>query len=88
MNKIKYPLKKLYFPGIIVIFWGKKTNLPQEKGLVFSGKNTERDLVEIVEIKGRRWFVGCQFHPEFQSKPNRPHPLFRGFLGAACARRR
>ncbi len=53
------------------------------KGLVISGSNTERDLVEMVEVKGHRWFVGCQFHPEFQSKPDKPHPLFRDFVAAA-----
>ena len=53
------------------------------KGLVFSGINTQRDLVEIIEVKGHRWFVGCQFHPEFQSKPDKPHPLFREFVAAA-----
>ena len=53
------------------------------RGLVFSGINTQRDLVEIIEVKGHRWFVGCQFHPEFQSKPDKPHPLFREFVAAA-----
>ncbi|MFZ4695079.1 MAG: CTP synthase [Verrucomicrobiia bacterium] len=60
----------------------------EQLGLIFSGTSPRNDLVEIIEIKGHPWFVACQFHPEFQSKPNRPHPLFRGFLGAACARRR
>lgn len=55
-------------------------------GMVFSGISPRNDLVEIVEIKGHPWFVACQFHPEFQSRLNRPHPLFRGFLGAACGR--
>ncbi len=53
------------------------------KGLVIAGMNVERDLVEVVEVKGHRWFVGCQFHPEFQSKPDKPHPLFRDFVAAA-----
>ncbi len=53
------------------------------RGLVFSGINAQRDLVEIIEVKGHRWFVGCQFHPEFQSKPDKPHPLFREFVAAA-----
>ena len=56
-----------------------------EKGMIFSGTNRERDLVEIVELKEHSWFVGCQFHPEFQSKPDRAHPLFRGFIAAAVA---
>ena len=53
------------------------------RGLVFSGINAQRDLVEIIEVKGHRWFIGCQFHPEFQSKPDKPHPLFREFVAAA-----
>ncbi|MCR4337945.1 MAG: CTP synthase [Candidatus Omnitrophica bacterium] len=55
----------------------------ERKGFVFSGKNVQRDLVEIVEIKGHPWFVGCQFHPEFKSKPERAHPLFREFVAAS-----
>jgi CTP synthase len=42
-----------------------------------------RDLVEIVELKEHPWFVACQFHPEFQSTPTQPHPLFREFVAAA-----
>lgn len=56
-------------------------------GLVVSGLNPERDLVEIVELPDHPWFVGCQFHPEFKSRPNRPHPLFAGLVGAAIALR-
>jgi CTP synthase len=41
------------------------------------------DLVEIIEIPDHPWFVACQFHPEFRSKPDVPHPLFRGFTQAA-----
>jgi CTP synthase len=41
------------------------------------------NLVEIVELKGHPWFLGCQFHPEFKSRPLAPHPLFRGFIKAA-----
>lgn len=54
-----------------------------EKGLIFSGIYAEKDLVEIVEIKDHPWFVGVQFHPEFKSKPDRPHPLFRSFIETA-----
>ncbi len=57
----------------------------ESKGLVISGTNVERKLVEIVEVKGHRWFVGCQFHPEFQSKPDKAHSLFRDFVAAALA---
>jgi CTP synthase len=52
-------------------------------GLVISGKNPENSLVEIVEIKNHPWFLGCQFHPEFKSKPIKPHPLFKAFIGAS-----
>lgn len=52
-------------------------------GLKMSGINPERNLVEIVERPDHPWFIGCQFHPEFQSRPFRPHPLFLGFVGAS-----
>jgi len=52
-------------------------------GLVLSGLSPDGRLVEIVEIKDHPWFVGTQFHPEFKSRPNRPQPLFRDFVGAA-----
>ena len=55
-----------------------------EKGLVFSGINPDRDLVEIVELPGHPWFLACQFHPEFLSRPYRAHPLFREFVSAAA----
>jgi len=54
-----------------------------QKGLMIAGINPERELVEIVEIKDHPWFVGCQFHPEFKSKPDFAHPLFKGFIAAA-----
>ncbi|MCC5788416.1 MAG: CTP synthase [Opitutales bacterium] len=59
----------------------------QEKGLLVAGVNPDRDLVEIVEVKDHPWYVGVQFHPEFQSKPNKSHPLFHGFIAAALAHR-
>ena len=54
-----------------------------DENLVISGLNKETQLVEIVELKNHKWFVACQFHPEFASRPYRPHPLFRDFIGAA-----
>ncbi|MBF0386953.1 MAG: CTP synthase [Candidatus Omnitrophica bacterium] len=57
----------------------------ESRGLVIAGTNVERKLVEMVEVKGHRWFVGCQFHPEFQSKPDKAHPLFKDFVAAALA---
>ncbi len=54
-----------------------------EKGLKIAGTSPDERLVEIVEIEEHPWFVGVQFHPEFLSRPNRPHPLFKDFVGAA-----
>ena len=54
-------------------------------GLVFSGLSPDGNLVEIVEIPDHPWFLGCQFHPEFKSRPMNPHPLFKDFIRAACA---
>ena len=55
----------------------------ESKGLRISGINPERNLVEIIEVEGHPWFVGVQFHPEFQSKPNKAHPLFASFVEAS-----
>jgi CTP synthase len=55
----------------------------EEKGLVISGTSPDNNLVEIVEIADHPWFLGCQFHPEFKSKPMKPHPLFSNFIAAA-----
>jgi CTP synthase len=52
-------------------------------GLVYSGLSPDQELVELVEIADHPWFVGCQFHPEFKSRPMNPHPLFRDFIRAA-----
>ena len=59
----------------------------QEAGLIVSGRNPRRNLVEIVELKNHPWFVAVQFHPEFQSKPSSAHPLFAAFVAAALQRR-
>jgi CTP synthase len=58
-----------------------------EVGLRFSGKNPDYGLAEIVEYPDHPWFLGCQFHPEFKSRPLRPHPLFKSFIGASYAHR-
>ena len=55
----------------------------QRGGMVISGINPRRNLVEVIELKGHPWFVGTQAHPEFQSKPNQAHPLFAAFIAAA-----
>ena len=66
-------------------------NLYREKleacGLIVSGASPDNNLVEIVEIEDHPWFLGCQFHPEFKSKPMKPHPLFRDFISAALAKK-
>jgi CTP synthase len=56
-------------------------------GLILSGLSPDNQLVEIVELGGHPWFVATQFHPEFKSRPDRPHPLFRDFIGATVSRR-
>jgi CTP synthase len=55
----------------------------EEKGLKIAGTSPDNNLVEIVEIEDHPWFLGCQFHPEFKSKPMKPHPLFKDFISAA-----
>jgi CTP synthase len=56
-----------------------------KKGMVFSGIYPKKNLVEIMELKNHPWFVGVQFHPEFQSKPDSAHPLFRDFIKAGVS---
>jgi CTP synthase len=57
----------------------------EQHGLVVAGRTIDGELVEIVELRDHPWMVGAQFHPEFTSRPNRPNPLFRDFVGAAVA---
>ena len=61
----------------------KYRQVMEEHGAIFSGLSPDDYLVEITELKDHPWFVGCQFHPEFKSRPNRAHPLFAGFVQAA-----
>ena len=58
------------------------------KGLCITGRSEDEKFVEICELPGHPWFLGCQFHPEFKSKPLTPHPLFKAFLGASYAYRK
>jgi CTP synthase len=53
-----------------------------EKGFVISGTSPDGTLAELIELRDHPYFLGCQYHPEFQSKPNKPHPLFKGFIQA------
>ncbi|MEI8234102.1 MAG: CTP synthase [Verrucomicrobiota bacterium] len=55
------------------------------KGLVIAATSPDGSLVEMIELKDHPWFLACQFHPEFQSRPNHPHPLFKGFIAACLA---
>ena len=57
--------------------------LLEQAGMTISGVNPQRNLVEVIELPDHPWFVACQYHPEFKSRPNRPHPLFAGLVGAA-----
>lgn len=57
-------------------------------GIKISGASPDGELVEIIEIHDHPWFLGCQFHPEFKSRPTEPHPLFRAFIGAALREKR
>ncbi|MFZ6016986.1 MAG: CTP synthase [Nitrospirota bacterium] len=57
-------------------------------GMRISGVSPDGELVEIIEIEDHPWFVGCQFHPEFKSRPTDPHPLFRAFIGASLQEKR
>ena len=54
----------------------------EQQGLKVSGINADYDLVEVIELPSHPWFIGCQFHPEFRSRPMEPHPLFESFIGA------
>ncbi|MBI4259175.1 MAG: CTP synthase, partial [Actinobacteria bacterium] len=60
----------------------------EEHGLVVSGHSPDGRLVEVVELPDHPFFMAGQFHPELRSRPTRPHPMFRDFIGAAVARRR
>jgi CTP synthase len=57
------------------------------KGMILSGTSPDRRLVEMIELAGHPYFVGCQFHPEFKSRPQAPHPLFQSFIAAALRQR-
>ena len=60
----------------------------EDAGLICSGESPDGTLVEIIELRDHPWFVAGQFHPEFKSRPDRPHPLFRDFVGASLAARK
>ena len=59
----------------------------EKAGMRLAGISPDKHIVEMVEIEDHPWFVACQFHPEFKSRPNRPHPLFKGLIAAAVQKR-
>ena len=68
-------------------FNNKFKKLLEKHGMIFSGINPETKLCEMIELAGHPWFVATQFHPEFLSRPDRPHPLFRDFIGASVLKK-
>lgn len=64
-------------------FNNKYRRILEKKGMVFSGVYPKGNLVEIIELKDHPYFIAVQFHPEFKSKPDRAHPLFREFIRSA-----
>src|SRR5262249_20921315 len=56
-----------------------------QKGFTISGTSPDGSLAELIELRDHPYFLACQYHPEFQSKPNNPHPLFKGFVEACLA---
>ncbi len=69
-------------------FNNKYRPLFEKRGMTLSGICEDRDLVEIIELKNHPWFIGVQFHPEFKSRPTKPHPLFKSFVEATLAHRK
>jgi CTP synthase len=69
-------------------FNNKYTDILEKNGLLISGTSPDKSLVEIVEIKDHPWFFGCQFHPEFKSRPVEPHPVFGSFILAAYSEKK
>ena len=66
-------------------FNNRYQNILEQAGMVFSGRSSDGQLAEMIELPEHPWFLGCQFHPEFTSNPRDGHPLFIGFIQAALA---
>ncbi|MDD3392301.1 MAG: CTP synthase [Bacilli bacterium] len=86
--------KKLYQQSVILErhrhryeFNNKYRELLESKGIVFSGINKQSNLTEIIELKNHPYFIACQFHPEFKSRPTKSHPLFEGLINNAKNRK-
>lgn len=69
-------------------FNNKYREILTQNGLVISGTSPDGELVEMIELKDHPWFLGCQFHPEFKSRPIEPHPLFKAFIAASLREKR
>ena len=69
-------------------FNNRYRDIMSKNGVIFSGVHPNGNLVEIMELAIHPWFVACQFHPEFKSKPDNAHPLFREFVKAALVRQK
>jgi CTP synthase len=69
-------------------FNNRYRDILSQKGLIISGTSPDGELVEIIELKDHPWFLGCQFHPEFKSRPIEPHPLFKSFIEASIKERK
>jgi len=67
-------------------FVNKYRDILSKNGMVLCGKSPDDGLIEMIELKDHPWFIGVQFHPEFRSRPNRAHPLFREFIKASCGK--
>jgi CTP synthase len=72
-HRHRYEVNQEYLPAL------------RDAGMTFCGMSPDRKFVEMVELSDHPWFLGCQFHPEFKSKPTAPHPLFKDFIRAARA---
>ncbi len=68
-------------------FNNKYRDILEKNGIVFSGYNEKSNLMEIIEIPKLKYFIACQFHPEFKSRPTKPHPLFDGLIKASIAKK-
>jgi CTP synthase len=64
-------------------FNNKYREILARHGMFFTGLSPDKNLVEVIELRDHPWFLGCQFHPEFKSRPMEPHPLFKAFTGKA-----
>jgi len=86
-HRHRYEFNNAYRDALTAAGSGTSVGSGTSAGLILSGLSPDGRLVETVELAGERFFIGVQFHPEFKSRPNRPHPLFLGFVRAALKQR-